>query len=114
MDLDSSKYFPGEAYCPDKVSGPECPPRGLFDISQCSMRGDVAPPIFASMPHFLNSLENLTAPFRGLKSADPRRDNFKLLVEPVSQVVVARRNLNHPFKDRVIRSNRCYSTALVK
>ncbi|VDK35118.1 unnamed protein product [Taenia asiatica] len=88
MDLDSSKYPPGEAYCPDKVSGPECPPRGLFDISQCSVRSDVAPPIFASMPHFLNSLENLTAPFRGLRSADPRRDNFKLLVEPKTGIVV--------------------------
>ncbi|VDM31538.1 unnamed protein product [Hydatigera taeniaeformis] len=88
MDLDSSKYPPDEAYCPTKVSGPECPPRGLFDISQCSVHGDVAPPIFASMPHFLNSLENLTAPFRGLRSADPRRDNFKLLVEPKTGIVV--------------------------
>ncbi|CUT99300.1 CD36 class B scavenger receptor [Echinococcus multilocularis] len=88
MDLDSSKCLPGEAYCPNKASGPECPPRGLFDISQCSVHGDVAPPIFASMPHFLNSLENITTPFRGLRSADPRRDNFKLLVEPRTGIVV--------------------------
>lgn len=88
MDLDSSKCLPGEVYCPNKASGPECPPRGLFDISQCSVRGDVAPPIFASMPHFLNSLENITTPFRGLRSADPRRDNFKLLVEPRTGIVV--------------------------
>ncbi|VDD78400.1 unnamed protein product [Mesocestoides corti] len=72
-----------ETYCPITVSGPPCPPAGLFDISQCSLPGQISPPIYASMPHFLHGHADLRAPFKGLRKANPRIDTVKLLVEPV-------------------------------
>ncbi|VDD82873.1 unnamed protein product [Mesocestoides corti] len=63
-----------ETYCPITVSGPPCPPAGLFDISQCSLPGQISPPIYASMPHFLHGHADLRAPFKGLRKANPRID----------------------------------------
>ena len=64
-----------------------CPAKGLFDISQCAMEGDIAPPVFASLPHFLNTEDSISAPLLGLRPADLLKDNFKLLAEPVSALL---------------------------
>ncbi len=83
MELDPSVYNT-KNYCPAKASGPPCPPRGLFDISQCTLPGDLSPPIYASLPHFVNADPTLRERLEGLRDGDPEKDTIKIAVEPVS------------------------------
>lgn len=80
MELDTDSRTLKETYCPLKVSGPPCPPKGYYDISQCSVPGDVSPPVFASLPRFMeNAIENAFI----VQKVDQTRDKFRLLAEPV-------------------------------
>ncbi|VDL56976.1 unnamed protein product [Hymenolepis diminuta] len=80
MELDTDSRTLKETYCPLKVSGPPCPPKGYYDISQCSVPGDVSPPVFASLPRFMDKpIDNAFI----VREVDQTRDKFRLLAEPV-------------------------------
>ncbi|VUZ44065.1 unnamed protein product [Hymenolepis diminuta] len=85
MELDTDSRTLKETYCPLKVSGPPCPPKGYYDISQCSVPGDVSPPVFASLPRFMDKpIDNAFI----VREVDQTRDKFRLLAEPKTGIVV--------------------------
>ncbi|VDN99395.1 unnamed protein product [Rodentolepis nana] len=83
MELDTDLTAHEKTYCPIKVSGPACPPKGYYDISQCTVPGDISPPIFAS---FLYFMDTATDDAFIVHKVDQVRDKFRLLAEPVAAI----------------------------
>ncbi|KAM7538651.1 hypothetical protein Aperf_G00000047243 [Anoplocephala perfoliata] len=88
MDLVTNTRTAEETYCPVRASGPACPPKGFFDISQCAVTGDVSPPVFASLPYFFDFSKNITGGPKSVHNNDQIRNEFRLLAEPKTGIVV--------------------------
>ncbi|XP_047513163.1 scavenger receptor class B member 1-like [Pieris napi] len=67
---DPGHYSPNQCYC--NIDTASCPPRGVIDISNCTMGA----PLLASFPHFYLGDPKLREPFEGLEPNPELHDSY--------------------------------------
>ncbi|CAH4032356.1 unnamed protein product [Pieris brassicae] len=67
---DPDHYSPNQCYC--DIDTASCPPRGVIDITSCTMGA----PLLASFPHFYLGDPKLREPFEGLEPNPELHDSY--------------------------------------
>ncbi|XP_022122012.2 lysosome membrane protein 2 [Pieris rapae] len=67
---DPAHYSPNQCYC--NIDTATCPPRGVIDITSCTMGA----PLVASFPHFYLGDPKLREPFEGLEPNPELHDSY--------------------------------------